>query len=64
MGRYLADYMLRALLFHVVKTFRLERPTGESLQQILNDDMTAWVRTPRIKLRCEFRRREVNPVSD
>lgn len=55
MGKYLADYMLRALLFYVIKTISVETAEGGSLEKMLGDEMKTWVRTPQIKLRSKFR---------
>lgn len=55
MGKYLADHMLRALLFHVVRRFSLGLLEGEDMQKVLADDMTLWVRTPQVKLRTQLR---------
>lgn len=55
MGKYLADYMLRALLFYVIKTISVETAEKGSLEKMLGDEMKTWVRTPQIKLRSKFR---------
>ena len=63
MGKYLADHMLRALLFHLVRRVNLELPEGEDMHNVLADDMTLWVRTPQMKLCTRFRTSEGEVMS-
>ncbi|CAI6337024.1 unnamed protein product [Periconia digitata] len=64
MGKYLADFMLRALLCHLVGRISLENAEpGGDLNELLNDDMKMWVRTPQTKLRCKLRNCSSVPVS-